>query len=198
MKKQLLILFVLLNATVSFAQIAISENGAASGPPHAAAMLEIRPSLTTNAKGVLMPCISYSDIYNISSPRFGLLVGESTVNSALHYYTGQQWTRLVGFSDQPSNTTFIHYSNSTGGALTISNAGSGIGVKGLSTGTNGTGILDKLLVLLQRESLEIHSMEKVSMVLLPRAMLVILMGRAEVGRHFSPMAPFSLRAMAKA
>ncbi len=140
MKKQLLILFVLLNASVSFAQIAISENGIASGPPHPAAMLEIRPSINTNAKGVLMPCINYSDIYNISSPRFGLLVGELSVNSALHYYTGQQWTRLVGFSDQPSNTTFIHYSNSTGGALTISNAGSGIGVKGLSTGTNGTGI----------------------------------------------------------
>jgi hypothetical protein len=149
MKKTIFCLSVLLNATFSFGQIAISSNS--NTTPHSAAMLEIRPSLTTNAKGLLMPCISYSDIFNISSPRFGLLVGENSLNSSMYYYTGQQWSKVVNFTDQPSNLTFTHKSNAATNVFTVSGSnissrsivaehtGAGVGIFTSSNG--GTGIL---------------------------------------------------------
>lgn len=149
MKKLLFCVSVFLNASFSYGQIAISSNS--NTTPHSAAMLEIRPSLTTNAKGVLMPCISYSDIFNISSPRFGLLVGESSVNSSMYYYTGQQWSKMVNFTDQPSNITFLHRSNVAGNVFSVSNnnisgrsivaenTAAGVGI--FTSSNAGTGIL---------------------------------------------------------
>ncbi|PWK28950.1 hypothetical protein LV89_00503 [Arcicella aurantiaca] len=70
------------------AQMGINKDGTA---PHQSAMLDIKASATTNAKGFLMPRVTDHTV--ITSPATGLIVFNTTTNT-FWYYNGTTWTDM--------------------------------------------------------------------------------------------------------
>ncbi|MCU0471716.1 MAG: hypothetical protein MUF58_24365 [Arcicella sp.] len=70
------------------AQMGINKDGTA---PHPSAMLDIKASATTNAKGLLMPRVT--DHTTIASPATGLMVFNTTTNT-FWFYNGLAWTDM--------------------------------------------------------------------------------------------------------
>lgn len=133
MKKQLLILFVLLNATVSYAQLLVGD---VSSVPSSSAMLEVKPSTTTNAKGFRLPNLNQSQITGINTPATGLLVADVS-NAMMQYYNGTQWLQVPAFSPSVSSTaTFTHNATSSNDVLSIQNLGSGRAIFASTQSTN--------------------------------------------------------------
>jgi hypothetical protein len=70
------------------AQMGINKDGTA---PHQSAMMDIKASATTNAKGLLMPRVADHTV--ITSPATGLMVFNTTTNT-FWYYNGTAWTDM--------------------------------------------------------------------------------------------------------
>jgi Chaperone of endosialidase/Head domain of trimeric autotransporter adhesin/CUB domain len=70
------------------AQMGINKDGSA---PHSSAMLDIKASATTNAKGLLMPRVADHTV--IISPATGLMVFNTTTNT-FWYFNGTAWTNM--------------------------------------------------------------------------------------------------------
>ena len=70
------------------AQMGINKDGTA---PHQSAMLDIKASSTTNAKGLLMPRVADHTV--ITSPATGLMVFNTTTNT-FWYFNGLAWTDM--------------------------------------------------------------------------------------------------------
>ena len=70
------------------AQMGINKDGTA---PHQSAMLDIKASANTNAKGLLMPRVADHTV--ITSPATGLIVFNTTTNT-FWYYNGTAWTNM--------------------------------------------------------------------------------------------------------
>ncbi|MES2516817.1 MAG: tail fiber domain-containing protein [Bacteroidota bacterium] len=92
------------------AQIGINKDGTA---PHQSAMLDIKASSTTNAKGLLMPRVADHTI--ITSPATGLIVFNTTTNT-FWYYNGTAWTNMGngGNNAWSINGTTVFTNNSVG------------------------------------------------------------------------------------
>jgi hypothetical protein len=80
-----ILMFILLRVN---AQMGVNKDGSA---PHSSAMLDIKASATTNAKGLLMPRVADHTV--ITSPATGLMVFNTTTNT-FWYYNGLAWTDM--------------------------------------------------------------------------------------------------------
>jgi hypothetical protein len=89
MKKIYFFTFIFMTAIFGVnAQIAINKDGSA---PHSSAMLDIKASGSTNAKGFLMPRVADHGV--ITTPAKGLMVFNTTTNSAW-MYNGTAWAEM--------------------------------------------------------------------------------------------------------
>ena len=70
------------------AQMGINKDGSA---PHPSAILDVKASSSTNAKGLLMPRVADHTV--ITSPATGLMVFNTTTNT-FWYYNGLAWTDM--------------------------------------------------------------------------------------------------------
>lgn len=80
-----ILMFILLRVN---AQMGVNKDGTS---PHPSAMLDIKASATTNAKGLLMPRVADHTV--ITSPATGLMVFNTTTNT-FWYYNGLAWTNM--------------------------------------------------------------------------------------------------------
>ncbi len=121
-KPLLLVLLIFLSLSIH-AQVSINNDGSV---PHASAMLEVKASTTSNAKGFLVPKVA--DHTSITSPAAGLWVYNTTTNTHW-YYNGTTWVNLGGSQPwltngtsifSPSNTALGNYSVAMGNNSTAS------------------------------------------------------------------------------
>jgi hypothetical protein len=89
MRKIYLFTFILLAGVFKAnAQMGINKDGSA---PHSSAMLDIKASGTTNAKGFLMPRVADHNV--ITTPAKGLMIFNTTTNS-FWFYNGTAWADM--------------------------------------------------------------------------------------------------------
>jgi len=93
MKKITVLLIVLMTVKMSWAQVAINNDGST---PDASAMLDIK---STNS-GLLIPRMTNTDRDNIATPATGLMVF-STDDNVFYYYDGTNW--VVASADNLGN-----------------------------------------------------------------------------------------------
>ncbi len=134
MKKLLVLSLIIIYTQVAHAQILIGD---VSSTPHPSAMLEVKPSLTTNAKGFRLPNLNSTQISNITSPATGLLVADIS-NNFMQYRGSSNWLTIPAFSTTAvGSSVFTHITSNLNTALNVSN-GIGNGIEGQNSSQNAT------------------------------------------------------------
>ena len=87
---------VLLTAT-TYAQV-----GVGTTTPHASSALDI----TSITKGLLIPRMTETERYEISSPETGLMIYQIDVTVGFYYYNGSSWAEVAATSKTYSVNTF--------------------------------------------------------------------------------------------
>jgi uncharacterized protein (TIGR02145 family) len=96
MKTHLLLLIISIFSITSIIElsaqgVSINDDGA---PPDESAMLDIK----STTKGLLIPRMSFGDLFALSNPANGLIVYCTSFNS-FYYYNGTSWQQLAGGAD---------------------------------------------------------------------------------------------------
>ncbi|MCF8369259.1 MAG: hypothetical protein K9G76_09475 [Bacteroidales bacterium] len=86
-----ILLIIVITGNISAQGVSISEDGA---DPDGSAMLDIQSS----TKGLLIPRVSFVEMYNISNPAVGLLVFCTSFNK-FYFYVGGVWKEVGGETD---------------------------------------------------------------------------------------------------
>ena len=102
-----ILMFILLRVD---AQMGVNKDATT---PHPSAMLDIKASANTNAKGLLMPRVADHTV--ITSPATGLMVFNTTTNT-FWYYNGLAWTNMGngGNNAWSINGTTVFTNNNVG------------------------------------------------------------------------------------
>jgi len=116
MKKRIIVLivFALVFANVTKAQVAINTDGTSAD---ASAMLDVQ----SNSKGILFPRMTSAERQVISNPALGLIVFDTDATS-LYFYTGSAWEVLSDGTlwSQSGNSTYLTNSDNKVGIGTSS------------------------------------------------------------------------------
>jgi hypothetical protein len=139
MKKSLLLSLILFYTHISYSQMSI---GNVSSIPDPSAMLEVKPSTTTNAKGFRLPNLNTSQISGITSPATGLLVADISFGT-MQYRSSSEWLKIPAFSSATSSTlNYTHVGTTPSTLLNITNYGVGAGIEGtnFSQSANARGV----------------------------------------------------------
>lgn len=105
------------------AQMGVNKDGTS---PHPSAMLDIKASSTTNAKGLLMPRVADHTV--ITSPAMGLMIFNTTTNT-FWYYNGLAWTEMGNDGAWLQNVNNV-YTNSNNVGINTDTPQTTLDVKG--------------------------------------------------------------------
>ena len=86
MKINLLLVLIFFLSITGYSQVAINED---ASDPDSSAMLDIK----STHKGLLIPRMNFSQMYNVDRPATGLLVFNTSAN-VFYYYDGGNWRNL--------------------------------------------------------------------------------------------------------
>ncbi len=121
--------------------------GAGTANPHPSALLDV----TSNNRGMTVPCLSPVQIAAIAAPAKGLLVFE-TNESILYQFNGSSWVAVGNPGGGGIRLPYANTSTSNGALLSVANTGSmstifaaaegsaAAGLEGIATGVGGYGL----------------------------------------------------------